>query len=285
MSRRVLLIINREAPESGDAERRVAAVLGREAVIAGVYSHNDPDLAGAPDADLAVVLGGDGTILGVAQQFASSGVPILGINLGRLGFLVEFDVAEFEARAAALFAGEVPMRKALTLEVSVSRAGKAQACGLVLNEAVITAGRPFHMIRLTLHVDGVPGPELSGDGIIIATPTGSTAYNVAAGGPIVAPGVEAVVVTPIAAHSLAFRPIVEPASSVIEVHVLKANDEGGGTTLVLDGKPAAPLRAGETVRVSRSATPALFVTNQASRYWTTLISKLKWGAPPTFRRG
>jgi NAD+ kinase len=136
------------------------------------------------------------------------------------------------------------------------------------------------MIELHLSIDAEEGPSMTGDGVMVATPVGSTAYNVSAGGPIVNPDVDAMIITPIAAHSLAFRPIVVSAASTIEAKVLRANE---GTTLVLDGRVTVPLKVGQSVRVKRHDKRARFVTNPSSTYWQILLQKMRWAAPPTYR--
>jgi NAD+ kinase len=143
------------------------------------------------------------------------------------------------------------------------------------------------MIDLRRSIDGAPGPALSGDGIIVSTATGSTAYNVSAGGPIVGPGVDAHVITPIAAHSLAFRPVVVPAAARIEITVDRANDDGRGmgTTLVLDGQVFTRLHGNERIAVTRHPRAARFVTNARANYWQTLIDKMRWAEGPRNRGG
>jgi NAD+ kinase len=242
--------------------------------------HHDP-LPADIDAALAIVLGGDGTLLGQARRLADRGVPLVGVNVGRLGFLAEFDLPALERHAAAIFAGRASVRERLLLRAELVRAdGGAEYAGIALNDVVIAAGPPFRMIEIALRLDGREGPDLLGDGAIVSTPVGSTAYNVSAGGPIVDPELEAIVITPNAAHSLAFRPIVAPASLQVDMHVRRANE---GTTLVLDGVPARPLRVGDVVRVRRHDRDARLVANPDHDYWRTLMGKMRWAAPPEYR--
>ena len=150
-----------------------------------------------------------------------------------------------------------------------------------INDAVVTAGTPYRMIELALSIDGHVGPELSGDGLIIATPIGSTAYNVSAGGPIVHPDVHAMILTPHSAHGLACRPIVTESSAVITVEMIRANP---GSSLVLDGRVATQLAEGDVVEVRAHTKRALLVSNPSSDYWQTLISKLRWALPPNYQQ-
>ncbi|MGE3107058.1 MAG: NAD(+)/NADH kinase [Phycisphaerales bacterium] len=319
MSRRVLLLANRSKPDVVEALAEVRRLIGAHGVIVGEFDASEdavPERApGAGEgggldssgkvADLVVVLGGDGTLLAQSRRCLSLGLPMLGVNLGKLGFMAEFDVASLREQAAALF-GSAPLqlqdRPMLEIEVrpgagagasDAPRAG-ARFRGTALNDAVVTAGPPFRMISMTLRIDGRIGPVVSGDGMIIATPTGSTAYNVSAGGSIVSPDVDAFAITPIAAHSLAFRPIVVSGTSVIELTMNRVNDnstsmapagEEWGTTLVLDGQTSTHLHEQDVVRFCKHATPIRFVRNTRGSYWDTLVQKLHWGAPPKWRDG
>ncbi len=152
---------------------------------------------------------------------------------------------------------------------------------MAINDAAITAGPPFRLISLSLSIDGQRGPSLVGDGLIVSTALGSTAYNLSAGGPILSPRVDAFAVTPIAAHSLSFRPVVVSGDSRIEIRVERANaDDSHGTTLVLDGQSTTRLEAGDRIVVLRHALGVRLVQNTRSDYWARLISKLNWATTP-----
>lgn len=288
MPRTALLITNAAKPDAVAAAPLVRALVegagGR--VVSELVADSTPvQPAQLQGVDLAVVLGGDGTLLSQSRRFVSHGLPLLGVNLGKLGYMAEFDLDALRQHAAAVF-GDAPLdvldRPLLTIEAV--RAGRAAAAGVALNDAVVTAGPPYRMISLSVRIDGQPGPRIEGDGLIVSTPIGSTAYNVSAGGPIVAPDVPAMVVTPIAAHSLSFRPVVVSLDSVVEIGIDRANRaEGTGTTLVLDGQAAAQLLDGDVVRIRRNGKAAKFVRNPHGSYWATLINKMRWAAPPVPR--
>ncbi len=292
--RSVLLIVNAAKPEAVQAAAQVRRlVVTSGGTVAAELVADSAPLAPhvAAGVDLAVVLGGDGTLLSQARRFARVGIPLLGVNLGKVGYMAEFDLDALALQARDLF-GTAPltMHDRPLLTVEVIRAGKAAPTGpdgLALNDAVITAGPPFRMITLSIRIDGHPGPRIDGDGLIVSTPMGSTAYNVSAGGPIVAPETHAMVLTPIAAHSLSFRPVVVSLDSTIELVVERANiaTQGGGlgTTLVLDGQNATQLVDGDIVRVRRNSQGARFVRNPDGSYWETLINKMRWAAPPRVR--
>ncbi|HRQ73719.1 MAG TPA: NAD(+)/NADH kinase [Phycisphaerales bacterium] len=288
MPRAALLAYRHDDAESASAAARVRPLIERFGRLVGVIDTKDHAAPlEASNTDLLVVLGGDGTLLSMARRTVGLGVPLLGVNLGRLGFMAEFDLASLTAHAASLF-GDAPLRLhelALLYAAVHAPDGSAMFEGLALNECAITAGPPYRMIELALSIDGVPGPIISGDGLIVSTPTGSTAYNVSAGGPIVAPGVGAFAITPIAAHTLSFRPIVVPDSARVEIIAMRVNRDaqGHGTTLVLDGQVQTSLAAGERVTISRNGRGVQFVRNPEGSFWATVIEKLHWAAQPRMR--
>lgn len=289
MSRRVLLLVNRSKPDADRVARRLRGLIEQHGTFAGEADAVNGDGASLPEAgdvDLAVVLGGDGTMLGAARRCYGRGWPLLGLNLGGVGFMADFELGTLEERAAGVFGGGgLSVIETPVLEAAVEcRAGERWAAGPAVNEFVITAGPPYRMIALRLKIDGRPGPTVRGDGLIVGTPMGSTAYNVSAGGPIVAPSVPSIILTPIAAHSLSFRTIVAPSGSEIEVEVAEANSMNGeGTTLVTDGQAMQRLREGDRVRVRTAAEPVRIVTSSASSYWETLMEKMRWATPPKSR--
>lgn len=285
--RRVVLLVNTDKPDAKGALPAIRRTLSEHATLVGECEAN-----ACPDhtlrADLAVVLGGDGTILAAARALAERAIPLLGVNFGKVGFLAEFEPDALLRQAPSLFDASKPLptRNASLLEAKIERESGTggEDLGLALNECSIAAGPPFRMIALDLSIDGQPGPLLQGDGVIVATPTGSTAYNIAAGGPILAPTAECLVVTPVAAHSLSFRSIVVPQDAEIRITVRRANhheqNHGSGTTLVLDGQRMAPLREGDRVTLRRHPSPLRVVTNRGANYWQTLIRKMHWAVSP-----
>lgn len=289
MACRVLLAFDPSRDETREAAARVRKVVERHGSCAGeTHSRASDGVEGLDGVDLIVVLGGDGTLLSQARRFAALGVPLLGVNLGRLGFMAEFDLETVERLGETLFGKRDFETRALGMlraELRAKGSDEPRFTGVALNEAAITAGYPFRMIELSMRINGERGPLLSGDGMIVSTPTGSTAYNVSAGGPIVSPGVEALTITPIAAHTLSFRPILVPAASEIEVAAERVNNDlpEGGTTLVLDGQVRTPLHEGDTVRIDGDARHVRFVQNPEVGFWETVIQKLHWGVQPRMR--
>jgi NAD+ kinase len=278
---RVLLLANHSRPEVSTHIEQVRQEIARYATLVAELSANGDPIPEHLNAQLAVVLGGDGTLLNEARRVVDQQLPLVGVNFGRLGFLAAFDWNSLQQHAPVIFGGNPPIHEQLVLSTDVCDAnGKCSHPDIAINDCVVTAGHPFRMIELQIAIDGVEGPTLTGDGVIISTPVGSTAYNVSAGGPIVQPNIDSMIITPIAAHSLAFRPIVLGAASVVEIRVMRAN---AGTTLVLDGRVTVPLKVGERVRATRHPKRAKFVANPSTTYWSVLLEKMRWAAPPTYR--
>jgi NAD+ kinase len=279
MGVRTAILTSRTRPCPADVLARVRAAVSGHATLVGEFDVHDA-LPKGFDADRVVAIGGDGTIMSALRQMVDRGVPVVGVNVGRLGFLAEFDAASLEATAATVLGGEPEVHQRMVLSVIVRGAdGAVRYEGLAVNDCVVTAGPPFRMIGLALRFGGEEGPEFLGDGIIVATPVGSTAYNASSGGPIVHPDVEGIVVTPSSAHSLAFRPVVLPSYLDVAAQVVRANE---GTTLVVDGHINVGLRVGDTVVAGRHHATARLVARPDASYWQTLVDKMRWAEPPNY---
>lgn len=228
-------------------------------------------------AEIAIAMGGDGTMLRAARRMGRDQIPVLGVNLGKLGFLAETNPDELSKRLAEVAARRYHLVDHLMIDCSVVRQGEVVETRLGLNEAAILAGEPFGMIEVDLRIDGDLAATYGSDGMLISTPVGSTAHNLAVGGPILRKDLEALVVSAINPHTLTVRPVVDSADRVYEMTVPAPNE---GTTLMVDGQVVSTLMAGDTVRVERS--PAVFqlveVAGQA--YYHTLREKLGWGRRP-----
>jgi NAD+ kinase len=227
----------------------------------------------AARADLVIVLGGDGTLLSVARAVSDHPVPILGVNLGTLGFLTEIALDELFAALELVLAGDYRVEKRMRLEVRALRQGVELARFLALNDAVLTKTDLARMIDLETHADGRQVTVYHADGLIVATPTGSTAYSLSAGGPIVLPELEAFVLTPICPHALTQRPLVLPESAEIEIRVLSRAE----VQLTVDGQEGALLREGDVVVVRRSAHPLRVIVSPFRTRFEILREKLSWG--------
>jgi len=236
--------------------------------------------------DYAIVFGGDGSIISTARNVSKASLPVIGVNVGKLGFLAEFSVAELEDFFPRLKKGTVPIDKRMMLNCRVFSDGQGsdreeKFCSAAINDIFITAGPPFRTVELKILVDGQPLAGCVSDGLIISTPTGSTAYNLSAGGPILSPKIEAVVITPICPHSLSFRPIVINADSTIEVLGVRVNK---GTTISIDGQVSSNLSIDDVVRVEKENSDFLIVNNPLRSKWDTLATKLSWAEKPKYKQ-
>jgi len=229
----------------------------------------------APRSSLMVVLGGDGTLLSVARATAGSRTPILGVNLGGLGFLAEVSQEGLFGELDRVLAGEFQLDERLMLDLRVLHDGRMTHVGSALNDVVITKKSAIaRAVDLNVEVDGRYVTSYKADGLIVSTPTGSTAYSLSAGGPILDPRIEALILNPICPHTLTHRPLVLPATVTIEVSLMKIED---GVFLTIDGQVGHPLRTGDRVRISRAAEGIRLVQTAERDYFHLLRSKLKWG--------
>ncbi len=268
--------------EAGGAVQQIAACvasLGGElfcdassAAFLGTRSLSWSEIA--EQADLAVVLGGDGTLLSVARAIGPRPIPILGVNLGTLGFLTEVRIEEVVPALELALAGKLETSERLRLDVGVVRDGTSLGRFLALNEAVIANTALSRMIDLTATADGDAVTTFHADGLIIATPTGSTAYSLSAGGPLLLPGSGVVVLTPICPHSLTQRPFVFPQSVHLEIRV---EARGGHVSLTVDGQEGIDLTDGDLVQVQPSAHPLRILASPTRNHFEILREKLRWG--------
>ena len=224
--------------------------------------------------DLVVVLGGDGTLLAAARVFAHTNIPLLSVNLGSLGFLTEVPLADLYATLQAWCDGTagIEVRSMMRAEL-VCAAGQRRTWD-ALNDVVVAKGTIARMADFSVSIDGQLVAAFRADGVIVATPTGSTAYNLAADGPIVMPSVNCMVVTPICPHLLTIRPIVVPGESAISVRVVGVPNE---TYLTVDGQEAVPMHVGDEVHCCRSEFSVRLLRLKPNGLFNVLRSKLKWG--------
>jgi len=226
------------------------------------------------DADLIVVLGGDGTMISTARLVGDTNVLVLGINYGSLGYLTDFRIEEMFPALESIAAGGYEIDKRVMLEVQHLRGQNKLAAGRVLNDVVINKAALARIIEIEVKLNGLFVNSFRADGLIVATPTGSTAYNLSAGGPIVYPSMNAVVLTPICPFTLTNRPIVVPDRSEIE---LTLDNENEGVVLSLDGQTGYPMKAGDRVVIRKSDITFNLVQPANRNYFDVLRDKLKWG--------
>ena len=289
---RLFIVTNINKPRVRPAMDELVPWVAERATIVGIDTDGTTDLT-TVDVDAFLVFGGDGTLLSTARRINGRPIPIMGVNFGRLGFLASFTPEQFKDHFEEFIGHRLPISPRLVLEASVLDANpnaklgdradviaKRRWSSSALNDAVITAGTPFRMIELTIGTDTDPGVRVFGDGVIVATPSGSTAYNVAAGGPIISPAVEAICITPLAPQSLSFRPVVQPTSSHVIITTKRVNR---GTTLFCDGQASVGLKTGDRVVLWRGTKDVLLVEHPTAREWNTLAGKLNWAATPHYQ--
>ena len=245
--------------------------------LTGVDLSADSNLSSLP-ADVAIVLGGDGTVLHAARRMEDHPTPVLGVNAGRLGFLADLTPAAFQDRLEDLAAWRFTIDNLMTFTCVVApRTGPTRPFR-GLNDAVVRAAPIFRLVDVGLSIDGESVMTYRGDGLIIATPVGSTAHSLSAGGPILPPNAHMFVVTPICPHTLTQRPLVDSGHKVYEI---TPQGEGLATMLVIDGQVQVPLRSGDRITIRRGKTPFPMVRLAGHSFYRTLRDKLGWGALPT----
>ncbi len=269
---RAVLIADGNRHDIVDELRRLEPVVGQYVDIVGhVLDLEDGQLP--EEADLAIVFGGDGTILRSARLMGEKQLPVLGVNLGKLGFLAHVRPDKLETALPNVCSREACVVEHLMFDCSLIRDGKVVESRLGLNEASVLAGPPFSMLDVQLYVDAELATTYSCDGLIVSTPVGSTAHCLSAGGPILRKNLHAFVILPISPHTLTNRPVVDSADRVFELAVPQPN---AGTSLVLDGRVMATLQSNDRVRIERSKATFQLLDIPEQGYYRTLREKLGW---------
>ncbi len=290
--RRVALIGRHATPGIAEPLSRLAAFLasiGHEVVLEDETARSTPipGYASAPSAtlgtlaDVAIVVGGDGTMLSIARHLAPFNVPLIGINQGRLGFLTDIPIARMEDTLAAMLAGRYVEERRTLLAAEVVRADGTRDAAYALNDVVLNRGGGGTMIECAVEIDGRFVYAMRADGIIVATPTGSTAYALSAGGPILDPHVPAFALVPVAPHALTHRPIAVADTATIALTLERGRD----AALHCDGQAHFALTEGERVTVKRAPHAARFLHPEGHDYFAMLREKLHWSETPEQLRG
>lgn len=228
----------------------------------------------ARSVDLILVLGGDGTMIATARMIGDAEVPVIGVNYGGLGYLAEFPIEELFAALEAILSGQYQVQKRVMLGVELWRGKELITRNRVLNDVVVNKSALARIIEIEAYLDSQIVNLFRADGLIVATPTGSTAYNLSAGGPVIYPSMNAVVITPICPFTLSNRPIVVPDESSIEVRLMTDKEE---VALTLDGQVGFPLQVNDRIVISKSNTSFNLVQPPNRNYFDVLRDKLKWG--------
>jgi len=293
-SKRIALVANMDKPQTQQRAVELLEWLRGQGEVVADNVHNDLDLATMPQANFVIVLGGDGTLLSTVRALGERQMPLIGVNMGKLGFLAEFSMNQLREQFGQLVNDERLISRRVMLQCRVAGAGRDEYATTAVNEVAVIAGPPFRMIEVSVSVGGDHVALCAGDGLIVATPTGSTAYNLSAGGPILAASRQAAVITPLAAHSLSFRPIVMDLSKPIVVRARNVRSRSGigpnqedetqsnHAVAVIDGQTNTPLSGEDELIITRAEQCFQLVQNPAKSQWKLLNTKLNWGALPNY---
>lgn len=265
--RKVGIICRKDSPAALAMSRELLPWLGERGIGAEVDTIAD-------DMDLLIILGGDGTLLHVADQASRLRVPVVGVNLGDLGFLTEVAVSERYEVLEGILAGEMVVEERLMLKARIHRGGEAADWRYALNDVVISKGSVDQLLQLSTWADQKYITTYRADGLIFSTPTGSTAYNLSAGGPIVNPALQSILVTPICPFMLESRPVLLPAAVCLTT---KLAEQVNKAKVIVDGQPAWEMSASETLEVVASERPLRLICSPQKDYFEILRNKLNWG--------
>jgi len=287
MIRKVGIVIKRQPQRGQEILRELSRWLEKkqlewaiDAQTASLLTGPRGSAAGVPrpalasGCDMIIVIGGDGTLLSVARDIGASKTPILGVNLGSLGFLTEIPLAELYPALEGILAGRYRVRPRMRLAAEVARGGSTVARHEVLNEVVVNKSALARILDITVAVNGRFMTTFKADGLIVCTPTGSTGYSLSAGGPIVDPALDAMILCPICPHTLTNRPVVTPGSSRVEVELDRNH---GDVYVTLDGQVGSPFLLGDRIRIRKSGNPVRLIQFPEKDYFEVLRQKLKWG--------
>jgi NAD+ kinase len=270
---RFILLSTGQRPQFLEEFQRLRPEIERYADIVAKDFSGQEDVSGV-EADLTIVLGGDGSILRAAHQMGQRQLPVIAVNLGKLGFLADISCGDLPHILADLCTGRLQVSEHLMIDCQVIRNGQPAYRQMGLNEIAVRTGPPFLLMDIHLYVDSELVTTYSGDGLMISTPVGSTAYSLSSGGPILRKDLEAVVITPLSPHTLTMRPVVDSADRIYEMEVVEPHPE---TSAVVDGRLLCRLVRGDRIRVTRAPVRFKLVAPAGHSYYRTLREKLNWG--------
>ena len=278
--RKVVVTSTHFKPEARPLSEELSGILR----AAGAEVFFDPDgvlpiASAAPDADLVISVGGDGTLLNTARRLVGAHVPVVGVNLGKLGFLANFGADEVRAYLAGAAAQRWRISPKMMLQLTLEGDGRPR---YGLNDVAVTQGVMTRLINIDMAVDGQHATQYRADGLVVSTPVGSTGYSLSLGGPILSQGLRAFVITPMAPHNLTNRPIVIEGASEVAFEVVSPVDE---LALLVDGQERIDVKMGDRFHICAAPTDVLLVGSGERTYFDVLRHKLAWGAPPNLRQG
>jgi len=289
LQKKIILLANPGKSHTIKVARELVPWLSQRVRIVAHNLESHLDIENIPAADFIVVLGGDGSILNTVRTLGAQQIPLIGVNMGKLGFLAEFSIRQFKDQFIRIVSDEKLISKRFMLHCRIVGPNRSEFVTTAVNEVAIIAGPPFRMIEVSVKIAGENLALCAGDGLIVATPTGSTAYNLSAGGPILASTIRAAVITPLAAHSLSFRPIVVDMGKPIVLqacdvsHQTMDNDnKNEAAVAVIDGQLNTPLNNEDELIITRAQANFQLVQNPQRSQWQLLNTKLNWGALPNY---
>jgi NAD+ kinase len=276
---RAILFINHKKDHAQALAEQICSELGRRNIPCDAFSFDrKPGFATEAGYQLAFSLGGDGTVLYAARTMAPLGVPVFPVNLGTLGFIAAIHAGEWLEVFERWLHGKAELSRRLMLDAAVERKGREVLRGICLNDVVVSASGIAKIIRLRVSSGDMSLGEYRSDGLIVATPTGSTAYSVAAGGPILDPELEALIINPICPFTLSHRPMVLPAGETVTVEV--GVEQRSGVLLTVDGQVTEPLEPGDKILIAKAPRPALLVASGRESFYQALRTKFSWLGVP-----
>ena len=273
----ILILTNATKPSVPELVRNLQPWFDQQGYATIIATAVGPIPPEAMDAQLCLVIGGDGTILSAARTLIGRNMPLMGLNRGKLGFLAEFDVKHMQKHLDDILRGKVKPTRRIMLEITVKGKSRDTFQSPAVNEVAISSGKPFRTIDIFAAQGDHHIARYTGDGLIVSTPTGATGHNLSAGGPILEPTLDAIVITPLAPHTLSLSPIVLRSSDLITLEARRVNP---GTTLIVDGQITTPLCKGDIVEIRKSSHEVLIVPHPGKSFFHTLSTKLHWGASP-----
>jgi len=280
---RVVVVGNMSKPKVKEAIHKSLPMLRRRSNVAAIDSDLSLDLSAA-QASRVIIFGGDGAILSVARRMGRHQVPVIGVNLGKFGFLAEFSVEDLHKSITRLLRNDCPVSHRMMLDCKINRNGRQILTSLALNEVVVNRGALSRLMSVTVYLDGEEANCYSGDGLMLSTPVGSTAHSLAAGGPIVEPHMDAFILTPVCPHTLSNRPLVIAADRKVELVVTSASESPGAISVAatVDGQVFKELQEGDRVVIKKSRYRFRLIETDSRTYYQTLRQKLDWRGEPHY---
>lgn len=274
---RVAILANMDKPGAAGMLERLTRFAESRCHVTAAALGTDAGIAATQDAHRVIVLGGDGTLIGVARSLGDAQRPLVGVNVGKLGFLAEFSPGDLCDQFDRILSDDALMTRRLTLDVRVESSRKVKYQGMAINDCVIQMGPPFRMISLDVFIDGDHLTHMRGDGLAVCTPTGSTAHSLSAGGSVMSPGLRAIGLTPLNPHSLTHRPIVLAPDAVVQIRPHMVNN---GTSVIIDGQVVLALHADDLITLRHGTVDIELIHNPRRSRWDNLVTKLHWGQAP-----